>query len=230
MKLSLKVSNKWLDFLGGITELNANDVMWQWMEIYLDQPLAVRQSLWVKYTNKKYGEHTHEILFSEDGSGTLARAYIPPGVIKIPGEWSFQAFIRQYSVTNPTQYIESSSNVVTFTVATGLPLDEEGAPVTNATIGSLYEYAKSKICAAVYEVEVHASDNKSWVKNGNVWEIRILQTSHNFSKINSIVIERQMEDGLWENMVYSYKRYKSGTVAVIVDEKIDVRIIIKGEK
>ena len=230
MKLSLKVSNKWLDFLDGITELNANDVMWQWMEIYLDQPLAVRQSLWVKYTNKKYGEHTHEILFSEDGSGTLARAYIPPGVIKIPGKWSFQAFIRQYSVTNPTQYIESSSNVVTFTVATGLPLDEEGAPVTNATIGSLYEQAKSKILAAVYEVEVYASDNKSWVKNGDKWETRILQTNHNFSKINNVIAERKMAENMWENMVYSYKRYKSGTVAVIVDEKIDVRIIIKGEK
>ena len=81
-----------------------------------------------------------------------------------------------------------------------------------------------------YEIEVFAKDSSKWTKNGNVWETRILQTTHNFSKINSIVVEKRMEDDLWENVVYSYKRYKSGTVAVIVDEKIDVRIIIKGEK
>ena len=142
MKLSLKVKAKWLDFLDGLTELNANDVMWQWMEIYLDQPLTVRESLWVKYTHKKYGEHTHEILFEEDGTKKLAKAYIPPEVIKIPGEWSFQAFIRQYSTTDTTKYTQSATNIVTFTVANGLPLDGNDAPVSNATVAALYESAK----------------------------------------------------------------------------------------
>ena len=42
MKLSLRVGAKLLDFLDGITTVNANDVMWQWMEIYLDTLLSVR--------------------------------------------------------------------------------------------------------------------------------------------------------------------------------------------
>lgn len=145
MKLSLKVNEKWLDFLDGLTEVNANDVMWQWMEIYLDKALSVRQSLWVTYTHKKYGEHTHEIMFAEDGTNKLAKDYIPPEVIRIPGEWSFQAFIRQYNTIDPTKYMQSATNKVTFTVASGLPLDGDGAPVTNATIGALYEEAKAII-------------------------------------------------------------------------------------
>ena len=145
MKLSLKVNEKWLDFLDGLTEVNANDVMWQWMEIYLDKALSVRQSLWVTYTHKKYGEHTHEIMFAEDGANKLAKAYIPPEVIRIPGEWTFQVFIRQYNTIDPTKYMQSATNKVTFTVSNGLPLDGEGAPVSNATVGALYAQAKSII-------------------------------------------------------------------------------------
>ena len=159
MKLSLKVNTKWLDFLDGLTELRANDVMWQWMEIYLDQPLAARQSLWVTYTHKKYGEHSHEIMFAEDGTRKLAKAYIPPEVIRIPGEWSFQAFIRQYSITDPTKYMQAPTNIVTFTVANDLPLDSDGSPVSSATVAALYTKAKEIIKSGLagksaYEVAV----------------------------------------------------------------------------
>lgn len=232
MKLSLKVSTKWLDFLDGLTELNANDVMWKWMEIYLDTPLSARQSLWVKYTHKKYGEHSHEIMFAEDGTNKLAKAYIPSEVIRIPGEWSFQAFIRQYSITDATKYTQAATNIVTFTVANGLPLDADGAPVTNATIASLYEMAKSRITSSAYTLEVLSTDNV-WEQVGNKWQVRIAQTTHNFKKIQSIVAERLSEDeegAAYENMVHSYKQYRSGSIAIIVDKKIDMKIIIKGEK
>ena len=142
MKLSLRVGAKLLDFLDGLTEINANDVMWQWMEIYLDTPLSTRQSLWVTYGNKKYGEYSHEILSAEDEKGKIAKAYVPSQVIKIAGEWTFQAFIRQYSITEPEKYVQAATNKITFTVPSGLPLDEEGMPPTNATIAALYEVAK----------------------------------------------------------------------------------------
>lgn len=145
MKLSLRVSAKWLDFLDGLTELNANDVMWQWLEVYFDTPLATRQSLWVTYTHKKYGEHTHEILFAEDSVGRVAKSHIPPEVIKIAGEWTLQIFIRQYSITDTSKYTQAGTNKVTFTVADGLPLDADDAPVNNETIASLYEKAKQII-------------------------------------------------------------------------------------
>ena len=239
MKRSLKVSTKWLDFLDGLTELNANDLMWHWMEIYLDTPLSARQSLWVKYTHKKYGEHTHEIMFAEDGTKKLARAYIPPEVIRIPGEWSFQAFIRQYSITDSTKYTQTATNEITFTVASGLPLDGDGAPVTNATIGALYEFVKSMIKISAYELEVLSTDTL-WTDNGTKnpngdpqYRIRILQVDHGFGKIHSIVVEGRAgtaDDVPYENIVYSYKRLKSGTVSIILDKKINCRIIIKGEK
>ena len=229
MKLSLKVNEKWLDFLDGLTEVNANDVMWQWMEIYLDKALPVRQSLWVTYTHKKYGEHTHEIMFSEDGAGKLAKAYIPPEVIRIPGEWSFQAFIRQYNTIDPTKYIQSATNKVTFTVASGLPLDGEGAPVTNATIGALYEEAKQLIQSGgkLFELNVSSTDN-AWEQVNGRWQVRVLQTQHNFKNVQDIIAERLSEGGTYENMIYGYKKYSSGSIAIIVDKKIDIKIVIKG--
>ena len=80
-----------------------------------------------------------------------------------------------------------------------------------------------------YELEV-SSDSDRWEEINGKWQIRIPQTTHNFQKINSIVAERKMDSEIYENMIYSYKRYLTGSVAVIVDNKIDMRIIIKGEK
>lgn len=225
MKLSLRVGAKLLDFLDGITTVNANDVMWQWMEIYLDTPLSVRQSLWVTYTHKNYGEHSHEILSVEDSDSKIAKAYIPPEVIRIPGQWSFQAFIRQYSITDGTKYTQSATNVITFTVSSGLPLDAGGSPVTNATIAAMYEAAKRAVSA--YELKVLATD-AVWEKVNGKYQVRVAQVTHNFKKIYSIVAQRKVTNDCYENMIYSYKIYKSGSVAVIVDNKIDIRIVIKG--
>lgn len=231
MKLSLRVSAKWLDFLDGLTELNANDVMWQWLEVYLDTPLATRQSLWVTYTHKKYGEHTHEILFAEDGVGRVAKSHIPPEVIKIAGEWTLQIFIRQYTITDTSKYTQAGTNKVTFTVADGLPLDADDAPVNNETIASLYVAAKALIGAASapFELNVLSTDNGWQLVNGK-WVFKIMQTKHNFSKIHSLQVEGLQEDGAYENIVYAYKHYNTGNVSTIFDKKIDIKIIIKGEK
>lgn len=80
-----------------------------------------------------------------------------------------------------------------------------------------------------YEVEV-SSTSTDWQQVNGKWSVRILQTTHNFKKIHSVLAERKMDSEMYENMIYIYKRYNSGSIAVIVDEKIDMRIIIKGEK
>lgn len=226
MKLSLRVGAKLLDFLEGITTINANDVMCQWMEIYLDTPLSARQSLWVSYANKKYGEHSHEILSVEDADRKIAKAYIPAEVIRLSGEWSFQAFIRQYSITAPTKYTQASTNVITFTVSNGLPLDSDDSPVTDATIAALYETAK-RAAVSMYELKVLATDDV-WEEVNGKYQVRVAQVTHNFKKIYSIVAQRKVTNDYYENMIFSYKIYKSGSVAVIVDKKIDIRIVIKG--
>ena len=81
----------------------------------------------------------------------------------------------------------------------------------------------------VYELEVLSTDSV-WETNGEKVQVRIPKTTHKFTKIHSIIAERKTETDMCENMIYSYKRYLSGSVAVIVDSKIDMRIIIKGEK
>lgn len=80
-----------------------------------------------------------------------------------------------------------------------------------------------------YEVEV-SSTSTDWQQVNGKWQFKIPQTTHQFKKINSIVAERKMDSEMYENMIYSYKRYLTGSIAVIVDEKINMRIIIKGEK
>ena len=80
-----------------------------------------------------------------------------------------------------------------------------------------------------YEVEV-SSTSTDWQQVNSKWQFKIPQTTHDFKKITSIVAERKMSNDMYENMVYTYKRYNSGSVSVIVDSKIDMRIIIKGEK
>lgn len=80
-----------------------------------------------------------------------------------------------------------------------------------------------------YTTEI-SSQSSLWQEVSGKFQIRILQTTHGFNKINSIVAERKTATDMYENMIYSYKRYLTGTVAVTVDDKIDMRIIIKGEK
>lgn len=78
-----------------------------------------------------------------------------------------------------------------------------------------------------FELEV-ASTSTLWEKVNGRWQVRILQTMHNLKNITEIVAERLDDSGNYENMIYGYKKYLSGSIAIIVDEKIDIKIIIKG--
>lgn len=234
MKLSLQVSKKWIDFLDGLTTLNANDVMWQWLEVYLDRPLTIQQSLWVTYTNAKFGEHTHEVLFAEDGTNKYAKMHIPPEVIKIAGEWQIQLFIRQYSITDPSKYTQVATNKPTFTVADGLPLDEDGTPVNNETIASLYEKAKNIINTiqsnnVIFQKTVSATDS-GWEEVDGEWRYGVLKSEHLLDSIYSVNAEKETSVGIFENIWYSFKKYLTGTVYIILDEKINMKITIQGNK
>ena len=91
---------------------------------------------------------------------------------------------------------------------------------------------------AVKEVVVSANKNDSvyeWKTTSDSKNcVYISQTNHGFTTINSVNAERIItaSDGKQhvENMFYALKYYKSGSISVIVDNKIDMRIIIKGEK
>ena len=78
-----------------------------------------------------------------------------------------------------------------------------------------------------YELEV-ASTSTLWEQVNGRWQVRVLQTQHNFKNVQDIIAERLSEGGTYENMIYGYKKYSSGSIAIIVDEKIDIKIIIKG--
>lgn len=241
MKLSFDTKNKHIDFLDGLTTINANDVMWQWLEVYLDEPLTTQQSLWVSYSHPQYGEHTHEILF-EEKRGKFAKAYIPDAVIRIPGEWVLQLFVRQYSILAITSYTQFASNKTAFVVENGLPLDEKGAPVTNATVGALYAQAKqiiesTDINNASYEKEVLRTDSEWQSISGDKVRYRIQQNTHGLSKIHSVDVKKkgvgdvnENNEDFYQNMLYSYKTYSSNTVSIILDKAVDMKILIKGER
>lgn len=82
-----------------------------------------------------------------------------------------------------------------------------------------------------YELTVSIDDDL-WRENTTTkkWEIKINQVEHNIKKIHNVIAERKMDVNMYENMLYSYRRYISGSISIIVDEKINMRIIIKGEK
>ncbi len=82
---------------------------------------------------------------------------------------------------------------------------------------------------ASYEVEV-SETSPEWEEWGDgFWMFKVRQTSHTLKTVKTVVAERKTDDA-YENMVYSYKIYLSNSVAVIVSQKIDMRVIIKGEK
>lgn len=80
-----------------------------------------------------------------------------------------------------------------------------------------------------YSLDV-PEDSEKWKQVGKKYQVSILQVDHGFKKITSVIAERITEIGTYENMVYSYKRYSSGTVAIITDYQIGVHITIKGTK
>ena len=78
---------------------------------------------------------------------------IPEGVLKVPGEWRMQLFVRLYSTTDPTKYItQLSSDIALFTVQDGLPV-EDGQPINSATIGNLWNETKKNADMALNSAE-----------------------------------------------------------------------------
>ena len=79
-----------------------------------------------------------------------------------------------------------------------------------------------------YEVEV-SSTSSDWKQVNGKWQVRIGKTEHGFKNVTSIKAESVTSDA-YEKMLFSYKRYFTGSVGIITDKKIDIRILIKGEK
>ena len=177
MKLLLKANRKTVEFRGGLAEINQNDVLWQYMEVESEIPLnRGRETLWITFTNETAGEHSHEILFYEEEN--VYKLLIPEEIIIVPGEWSFQIFVREYSTVDPTKYKQSASNVYTFNVPEGLPRDVNGNRVTNATIGALYNQS----VANVQDSEQYASQALEHAENALVSERNAEQSELNAEK------------------------------------------------
>lgn len=164
MRIKLK-DNKSIAFLDGSGEINTNDVMRQVLEVEPETPLVTGESLWIVYAASEF-TYTGEILFQEEAG--IYKMPIPEGVLKVPGEWHMQLFVRLYSTTDPTKYItQLSSDIALFTVQEGLPV-EDGQPINSATIGNLWnetkknaETASAKAADAVSAAEAAVSSASS---------------------------------------------------------------------
>ena len=149
MRIKLK-DNKSIAFLDGSGEINTNDVMRQVLEVEPETPLVTGESLWIVYAASEF-TYTGEILFQEEAG--IYKMPIPEGVLKVPGEWRMQLFVRLYSTTDPTKYItQLSSDIALFTVQEGLPV-EDGQPINSATIGNLWNETKKNAETALNSAE-----------------------------------------------------------------------------
>ena len=149
MRIKL-MDNKSIAFLDGSGEINTNDVMRQVLEVEPETPLVTGESLWIVYAASEF-TYTGEILFQEEAG--IYKMPIPEGVLKVPGEWRMQLFVRLYSTTDPTKYItQLSSDIALFTVQEGLPV-EDGQPINSATIGNLWNETKKNAETALNSAE-----------------------------------------------------------------------------
>jgi uncharacterized protein YjaZ len=69
-----------------------------------------------------------------------------------------------------------------------------------------------------------------WEQVGNEYRVQIYQTEHKVDNIKQIIVQiKDANSECYEDVCYSYKIYFSGKVAIILDKKINCRIIIKGD-
>jgi hypothetical protein len=78
--------------------------------------------------------------------------------------------------------------------------------------------------AITFLKEISASD----FNENNTYRIPIYE--HNVNMITDINALSLEEDEYMENIDFSYRIYKSGSIEIILDKAINVKIIIRGEK
>jgi hypothetical protein len=144
MKLHLDVGTKTLSFVEGVSNLNANDIMWEAFEVGLSEPLLAKQTLWIKFEHEVKGAITKDLLLSDDGLLARLPTEAFSEVVSVAGEWQVQALIREASTTIVGGYKQGASNTATFTVPQGLFTDVDGTPINNATVQALFTGAKEQ--------------------------------------------------------------------------------------
>ena len=83
-----------------------------------------------------------------------------------------------------------------------------------------------------YIEEIKANDAR-WETIGTNYQVRITKSKHGFSSIHSVKARRLTTDTIgegYEDMIYDSKVYLSGSVSVIVNKPMDIRVVIKGDR
>ena len=83
----------------------------------------------------------------------------------------------------------------------------------------------------VFTKEISKTD-KNWVEYGKYYKYRILKNEYDMSNINGIDVERKAvidDEECYENIMFSYKKYATGVIAIVLSEPDDIKVIIKGE-
>lgn len=175
MKVLLKSDGKTVLFLSGSATLNANDEMWQALDVELETPLIEgRESIWVVFQNVDEATLlTNDIMLEKSEDGHY-RTQIPDGVIVVPGDWTFQLLTKTYDLVSESWLNRMAADVSLFTIEDGLPISN-GQKVNNATIGALYAESQQAIKTATEQaqnVEVTAQALKE-----SVDKIDLLETN-----------------------------------------------------
>lgn len=81
----------------------------------------------------------------------------------------------------------------------------------------------------VFQKTVSATDS-GWEEVDGAWRYGVLKSEHLLDNIYSVNAEKETSVGVFENIWYSFKKYLTGTVYIILDEKINMKITIQGNK
>jgi hypothetical protein len=81
---------------------------------------------------------------------------------------------------------------------------------------------------SVYIKEI-AEDDEAWEWYNNAWRYEIPASEHGKKKVTKVVVIKIKKDDYEETIDFSLKKYFTGKVAIILDVKINGKIIIRGE-
>lgn len=77
-------------------------------------------------------------------------------------------------------------------------------------------------------VKIVSANDDNWVQDGAYYKYTVLLSEHRILKVSDIIVNKKLDE-CYENIIFSYKKYLTGSVGIILSEPSNIEIIIKGE-
>lgn len=77
-------------------------------------------------------------------------------------------------------------------------------------------------------VKIVSANDDNWVQDGAYYKYTVPLSEHRMLKVSDIIVNKKLDE-CYENIIFSYKKYLTGSVGIILSEPSNIEIIIKGE-